>query len=336
VNFYLFTYPKLVSTRLLRIFLTMIVIMSANNIKAQSCCSGGVPISNSLGLPLSGKGSFQLSLGYDLNVLNTLMGEDVKLDDRSRRRLTHSVLTQVGYVLSSRFSVELFLSYIQQRRIIRQFGNIDRTIAEGPGDAVLLLKYRVVPGANGFNWAVGLGPKVPAGPSDRRDENDIALNADLQPGSGAWDLVTWTQLSRAFAARPSLTWSLTGSYVAKGTNPDYLGSQVYQFGNELVVMAGLADRFLVNRFLWGGAIQTIFRHASQDKNNGEETPGTGGRWVFLRPSISIYPLKNTTFTAGASFPLYSWLRDTQLTPTVRYNASLYVEIPERPPAFIQH
>lgn len=313
--------------RITKMMLAAVILAYSNNNYSQSCCSGGVPISNNLGLPLSDAKTFQFSLSYDLNILNTLKEGNEKLNDDSRRRLTHSVLFQSGYIINSRWSAELFMSYIRQERIINQFGNRNRTTAEGLGDAVVLLKYKLISG-NGkkLNWIIGAGPKIPIGSSDRKDNNDIALNADLQPGSGAWDIITWTQLAKNFDERPSLTWSATGTFSIKGKNRNYLGSQVYQFGDELILIGGLADQFVTGSLLWGASLQTIYRYAYQDENNGEKTPGTGGRWIFIRPGFTMKPGKASAINISASVPAYSWLRDAQLTPTIRYNVSFYFEI----------
>lgn len=307
--------------------LVVVILTYGNNNYSQSCCSGGVPISNNLGLPVTEKKTIQLSLSYDLNILNTLKEGNEKLDDDSRRRLTHSVLFQSGYVFSRRWSAEIFMSYIRQERIVNQFGNRNRTTAEGLGDAVLLLKYKLISGSiKKENWLIGAGSKIPTGSSDRKDKNDIALNADLQPGSGAWDIISWTQFSKNLTIRPSLTWSATGTFSKKGKNRNYLGSQVYQFGDELILIGGLSDQFVTGSLLWGASLQTIFRYARQDENDGEKTPGTGGRWIFVRPGFTIKPGKTSAINVSVNAPAYSWLRDVQLTPTIRYNVSFYFEV----------
>lgn len=307
--------------------LAAVILTYYNNSFSQSCCSGGVPISNSLGLPLSDAKTIQFFVSYDLNILNTLKEGSVNLDDDSRRRLTHSILFQNGYIINKKWSAELFMSYIRQERIIDQFGNRSRTTAEGLGDAVVLLKYKLISGNDKkLNWLIGAGPKLPTGPSDRKNKNDIALNADLQPGSGSWDIITWTQISKNSKARPSLTYSGTASFSLKGKNKNYLGSQVYQFGDELIAIAGVTDQFVTRTFLWGASLQTIYRYAFQDENNGEKTPGTGGQWIFIRPGITIKPGRASAINISVSVPVYSWVKDTQLTPTVRYNTGFYFEI----------
>lgn len=304
------------------------------NAHSQSCCSGGVPISNNLGLPVADNKTIQIAVSYDLNILNTLKDGSTKLNDDARRRLTHSILFQSGYVISKKWSTELFLSWIRQERIINQFGNTSKTTAQGFGDAVILVKYKLLSNnTKRINWLIGAGPKIPTGPSDRRDKNEIALNADLQPGSGSWDVITWTQISKNSKARPSLTYSGTSSFSLKGKNKNYLGSQVYQFGNELIAIAGIADQFVTRKFLWGASLQTMYRYAFQDKNDGEQTPGTGGQWIFIRPGLTVKPGKTFAINVSASIPAYSWVRDTQLTPTVRYNTGFYYEIPGKKSLF---
>lgn len=90
---------------------------------AQTCCSGGVPLSSNLGLPPSDGNTIQFNLSYDLNTLSTLKAGAEELDDDSRRRQTHSVLFQMGYSLSDRFAVDVFFSWVLQTRQINQFGN---------------------------------------------------------------------------------------------------------------------------------------------------------------------------------------------------------------------
>ena len=70
---------------------------------SQTCCSGGIPLSNSIGLPVSGKGSFLVGLNYDYNYLNTLKSGKEVLDDSARERTTNSLLFNLGYTITRDF-----------------------------------------------------------------------------------------------------------------------------------------------------------------------------------------------------------------------------------------
>jgi len=68
---------------------------------AQTCCSGGIPLSNSVGLAVLEKGTAQIGINYDYNNLNTLNSGSEKLDDNARLRITHSVLVNFNYAIAA-------------------------------------------------------------------------------------------------------------------------------------------------------------------------------------------------------------------------------------------
>ncbi|MEL6925280.1 MAG: hypothetical protein AAFO94_14635, partial [Bacteroidota bacterium] len=247
--------------------LILIFFIVANNMFAQTCCSGGVPVSSNLGLPASDAGALQFSLSYDLNVLKTLKAGTEVLDDQSRNRTTHSVLLELGYAFNQRFSIDGFFSFVRQERTIRQFGNRNFTASQGPGDAVLLFKYRILDLNDHATQLTGaLGIKAPLGPADLRDsETGIILNADLQPGSGAWDGLLWAQLNHIMSFRPSMSMVVTSTYATKGKNNSYFGSQVYQFGNEWQLSFGVSDRITSGALLFDPALLFRYRTVAPDR-----------------------------------------------------------------------
>lgn len=174
----------------IRTFVFILVFIISQGVISQTCCSGGIPLSNNLGLSNEGKGSLQLGLNYDFNNLNTLNSGSDKLDDDSRKRITHSALLNFGYSISNRLSFETLFTWVNQRRAINQFGNTDLQQTTGIGDAVVLIKYDF-PKTLGEKsiLALGAGAKVPLGSFDEVDNSGITYIADLQPGSGAWDFI---------------------------------------------------------------------------------------------------------------------------------------------------
>jgi hypothetical protein len=172
---------------------------------------------------------------------------------------------------------------------------------------------------------VGIGVKVPTGASDLSFEG-IPLNADLQPGSGAWDALFWSNYTNTFGFRQTLTFSATAIYRATGVNDDYLGSQEYEFGNEWQMIAGIADRFSLGSILIDPSIRFRYRKAGEDINTGFKLPNTGGEWVFINPGVSIPIKPNLSWQINAELPIYSKVDGTQLTPTYRINTGFYWNI----------
>ncbi|SDL73542.1 hypothetical protein SAMN04488514_102523 [Kriegella aquimaris] len=302
----------------------MLLLCYGEPLWSQTCCSGGVPLSNNLGLPNEGKGSLHIGLNYDYNNLNTLNAGVEKLDDDSRLRVTNSILLNLGYAISDRVSFESLFTWVNQKRIISQFGNENLTTTKGIGDAVFLIKY-AIPDILGTNSVlnVGLGTKVPLGKSDLTTAEGFQLIADLQPGSGAWDVLGWSSVSKGLSVRPSATISASLTYRLTGKNTSYLSdSSSYEFGNVFQANVGYTDQFLLFNTIFSPGLIFKYRKASFDKIDGSRLPNTGGEWIFIRPELSALLTPSITISSRLELPLYSYVDGTQLTPTLRFTAGI--------------
>ena len=301
-----------------------IVLLSLSLSIGQSCCSGGVPLSNNLGMPAGKQGLIQLTLSYDYNNLNTLKAGWEQLDDDSRERLTHSFLLNWGVNLSKKLSVEGILSFIQQERRITQLVGSDIARTRGLGDAVFLVNYSLFSSQDqSKNLRLALGFKAPLGDFNQRSPLGPVYNAELQPGSGSWDGILWTQWASAFSFRPSLTYHVTLAYSTKGRNDAYLGDQLYQFGNEIQLSSGLADRIFLGKKILDPALSLRYRNASVDRFNEAVLPATGGQWIFLEPSIAWWLNPNFSVNLKSSSPVMAFVEDTQFSPTFRFTLGIF-------------
>lgn len=311
---------KIIST-----FLVLIFLCSSYIGYAQTCCSGGVPVSGNLGMPLSNAKTLQFNLSYDYNNLNTLKSNRIVLDDNSRKRTTHSILFETGYSFNERFSADVFFSYVRQERLINNNNNEDFTYTQGVGDVVVLLKYLLVKGGKDkSNIVVGGGVKLPVGVSDKlNSQNGLPLNADLQPGSGAFDFIGWGAWSKPTQFRPSMSYFSTVIFSYKGINNSYLGENSYQFGRELSWSVGIGDQLFLASQIVEPSIQVRYRSAQADLFNSDELPSTGGDWLFVTPGISFWPNPNFAIEANIELPLVARVEGTQVTPTRRFNIGFY-------------
>lgn len=304
-------------------------------LSAQTCCSGGVPLSNNLGLPNEGKGVFIVGVNYDYNNLNTLNAGTEKLDDDSRQRITNSVLINLGYSLTDRLSVEALFSWVNQTRTITQFGNENFTETSGIGDGIFLIKYAIPDLLGSFSVInYGLGAKAPLGKSDFTTENGIQLTADLQPGSGAWDGLGWISVSKGLNFRPSGTISGSLTYRMPGKNTSYLNNTAtYQFGNELQANLGYTDQVIIFNSLVNPGLVFKYRNVLADKFNDQEIPNTGGEWIFVRPEVTVLLGQQLNLNTRVELPVYSFVEGTQLTPTIRITVGISYQFNNREDAF---
>lgn len=306
----------------------MITSLTYLNMSSQTCCSGGIPLSNSIGLPTSSKGTVLLGLSYDYNYLNTLKSGNDRLDDSARQRITQSALFNIGYTITTNLSVEGLFTYVKQERIISQFGNINKDGSNGIGDGVLLFKYNFSQIFKQNNLLrLGLGTKMPIGATDKKSEQGILLNPDLQPGSGAWDLIGWFFYSQTFSFRPSGTFAATAVYRYTGTNNNFLnGATTYRFGTEFQGFINYTDQFLVGKNLMSPGLSVSYRNANKDEIGGSLLDNTGGAWVNLIPSLNIEIIEDFNFLIKFEIPIYSFVDGTQLTPTFRITTGLFYSI----------
>ena len=288
-------------------------------LSSQTCCSGGVPIASNLGFPSAEKKVLQISFNLDYNKLTSLYTNGERLDDHLRKRTTYSYLIRANYTITNRLAVEGFFSFVRQRRKI--YGNLGEEFREssfGIGDPVLLLMYKVV--ELPFKLRVGAGPQIPLGATDKRNSRGLFLVEDLQPGSGAWDLILFSSLEYTLPARPSLTFYSNYIHSFTGNNPTSRGGNFnYEFGNDVQLIAGMGDQFLLFNNIVTPGIAIRYRTAKNDLINSFESPGTGGDWLFLKASTGFAISKKSSINVSVEAPLYTRVNDTQLSPTVIMN-----------------
>lgn len=301
------------------------------NLKSQTCCSGGVPLGNSLGTGTAEQRSLQVLATYDHNFINDFVDISTLIDDDSRSRTTQSSIIELNYGISRRFSVAAVIPYIRQTRNIKGFnGSENVTTTNGIGDPMLLIKYQIIKSSfsSDIEWVAGIGPKIPLGWTDHTNDLGLTLAADLQSGSGSWDGLVYSYLRRNKLFTPNLSFLGQTVYRYTGTNFNYNETQAYRFGNEFQASLGLSYNLFAR---W--PIQTFghirYRHQTEDFIDGFVFPGSGGEWIYLIPGINVSFTPNTSIGISGDFPIYRKLKGTQLTTSRKFSVALYLNIPTK-------
>ncbi|MFC0263736.1 transporter [Fontibacter flavus] len=318
---------KVVTALLLTLFLAAIPNFTAYS---QACCSGGVPVGGTLGLGTADARSIQILTTYDNNIIHDLMDRRTLLEDETRERQTRSIITEINYGISDNWAVTAFIPYVrQERRILGFQGASEFTKAEGLGDIILLLKYRVLNPEEypEWHWVLGGGPKIPTGRSDLKNPNGLTMVADMQPGSGSLDGFLWTYLQKSKIFNdPNLSVLSVVTFRKSGANNSYNEVQRYQFGDDFQFNLGLNYNLFIQ---WPIDIFLFTRYRSQtvDLIDANVFPGSGGKWIYAIPGFNLNLNPNTAIRAAVELPIYRDLLGTQLTTTYRYTLSLFVNIP---------
>ncbi|MBN4062141.1 hypothetical protein JYU20_02965 [Bacteroidales bacterium AH-315-I05] len=312
----------------------LILLLSSNTaLFGQACCSGGVPISSNLGLSSGQKQSWQFLLTYDFNSMNDLIDNSSLLVDDTRRRATHSNLFEVNYGLTEKITLTGMVSIIRQERTIKTISEKkDFTYTQGLGDGAILLKYQL--SSNDVDaksqLLVGAGPKIPIGRTNFKNNIGLSLPADMQPGSGAWDVILWSYFSRAGFIWPNFSLTATSIYRYTGTNRHYNETQFYRFGNEFQFNLGFNNRFVVGTMLMDAMLVFRYRNQTADLVDEEKFPSSGGQWVYVVPGININFSPDFSLRLSGDIPIYRKLDGTQLTTSYKTTAAIYYTFSRKP------
>ena len=293
-------------------------------VSGQGCCSGGAPISANLGFGTAPQRTFQAALNFDLNHLNRLKDGDRLLTGNNRTRDTYSILLNLGYTFIPRFSLDITLvPYVRQVRVV-EFNNTisDHTIVEGIGDMVILPKFLVTSPANSNNQLqLAIGAKLPTGHSSIK-VNSIEANPDLQPGSGSWDVLFWSNYYHSFKSRPSLGLTSTLNFRLTGPNEQYLETHIYEFGDDFHWLNTISDQFVLNRLILTPSVGVRYRFISSTEIDLNLLDNSGGNWVTTVLGLALQLYQLPTFTILAELPIYSNVEGIQLSTSYRLSIGI--------------
>ncbi len=308
------------------------LLLSSNFLFSQACCSGGTPLSSNLGIQGLDDKQLEFQLSYDYNTQRALVSGSQKLDDDRRDRNTHSVLLRMSYAFAPKFSLTGVFSFIRQEEVIDNIaGGQTTTFAQGIGDAVALLQYRLMNSPKASVVLAG-GLTIPIGSTERLDPvtKITPLHPDMQPGQGAWDQLVGANTVIYNVLKQGLSWTSVLTYRLTSPASRFNGAQEYEFGNEFQLITGFADSYFIGLWVVDPSILFRYRSTAIDKVNGVNSANTGGNWLHLMPGIDIHLNQNLGVGITGEIPLYRDLRGTQLTTSSRIRINLrYTIVPNQ-------
>ncbi|WP_395078885.1 hypothetical protein [Gracilimonas sp.] len=291
----------------------------------QTCSCAGAPLVNSQSLGAVEKGNLVIGLTTDFNNIDQLYTGSKELKNRSSKRETFTTLVEANYGLSSRITLSGTFSYVQKTRTtgLQNSSNSQELETTGIGDALVMLKYSLIKPSlwKPYQLMAGGGMKIPFATNSLK-ANGLALNADMQPGTGSWDGVGWMLFSYTVRSLDLNVYTMN-SY--KRTTPASRFSQddEYKFGNEFNSMLGILKPAFDS---FSYSLQLKFRTAEADQRNGSKMPSTGGEWLNIVPGIGYSFTDRLSMQVSGEVPLYQNVNGTQPTTTYIVRASMFFSL----------
>lgn len=297
--------------------------LSTIQVEAQTCCTGGVPLTGAINLDAN-SGGVRFGLTYDINQLSDFIQGDRTLDNTFLKRETRSILGQIDFRITDSLSVSVLIPYSQLTERNTNTGGIFE--ANGLSDISVWTNYLLY-NSKQTTVSVSAGIKLPTGETNIKDEDGIFdLPLSLQPGTGSVDFMIASALKSAFRFRPSLIYSFSGIYKINTTGKRYAAHSEYKYSNEIDLYAGLSEEVLFLNQLLTPQLQVRINNFSQHQISGNPNPNTGGTWVFLGTGLawSLTPQFNLNFRG--QWPLHRSVTGFQLTTTNRYLISAFFSL----------
>lgn len=295
----------------------------------QTCSCAGAPLISSQSISSASKGNLLLGVTYEYKDISNIYSGSEELNNRTVERNTRSTLLELNYGISDRLTLSATTTYVQKLRRtgLQNPGNEQTTTTSGLGDGLVMLKYVLHKNTmrEQYQLAVGGGAKIPFGNSSLT-QNGLALNADMQPGTGAWDGVLWSYFSKTFAPATTLNLFAFGTFRLTGENERFGSNDIYRFGNEFVSTIG-ATNDLVGNLSYIMMVQ--YRSTSSDQRNGEKLPNTGGNWINLKPALSYQMTNQISLRVSGELPVYQHLNGVQPTTAFTLSGSVFYNFSNR-------
>lgn len=306
-----------------------LLVAGVGSLMGQTCSCAGAPLISSQSISSAAKGNLLLGVTYQYNDISNLYAGSAQLENKTVTRNTQSTLLEVNYGITKRLTFSGTATFVQKFRKsgLQNPGSEETLTTRGIGDGLFMLKYVLHQNTirEQYQLALGGGIKVPFGRSDLT-QNSLPLNADMQPGTGAWDGVAWSYLSKTFAPATTVNLFWYNSFRLTGANDRFGVNDEYEFGNELVSTVGITNKIIDDL----SYILTLrYRSVATDQRNNNPLPNTGGKWIKLKPALGYGLTDKVSLRVSGQIPVYQQLNGTQPTTAFTLSGSIFYNFGNR-------
>ena len=246
---------------MLQKFIILILTFWCNHLIAQTCCSAGAPLSNTVTIDNTDQ-LLSFTLGYEYKGINLLVDNNRRLENDPRSRSGQNVSFKTDYSLNDRWALSLSIPLIIQARIT----NSEEQSSSGLGDINLIGQYKLVQAKNLDIFLAG-GVEFPTGKTAHTSISSIFLSPDMQSGSGTFDLLAGGSLIYDNKFSHAFLTTVEFLYKRNGTNENFAGTDNFQgrrfgFGHETLATIGLSYQLIHRLGLITPDLTLKYRHST--------------------------------------------------------------------------
>ena len=180
----------------------------------------------------------------------------------------------------------------------------------GLGDLTAFGQYRFYRSADqATHLALLLGMQVPTGKTDERTRAGPKFEAELQPGSGAWNGIVGLAATRLSGA-VSIDANILYTYTTEGTQDTELGD-IFDYNLALgYALSGSGHRVPGHRhghrgFAVDGVLELNGAWRTKDRISGYDNRNSGGTLIYLSPGLRLTTPFGVSLALLFGYPLVS-------------------------------
>lgn len=295
--------------------LTLMLLLLLPGLAGAQCCSAGNPLSTDADYQSQGAHRLKVAITGKTSASSGYYKQDALYDVGSvdRASFHYSELT-LGYGITHRLSARVDAGYFFDKTEAYKNPAAKNLVGSGLGDLSVQMRYLIYKNfIHKWELSGGAGIKLPVGVFDQEVDR-VKLPIQLQPSSGSFKY--FGNLFFIHTPHPGFSWyALVSAQVAQriqSVNFDYRYGEVY------MLSAGVNQRiapWLSAAMQLRGELRTRLH-----RENHIEVATSGGRMVYITPSVSVSLPARLFLTASVNVPLYRYHNGVQLAH--RYLAAI--------------
>ncbi len=302
--------------------------MTPFSVHAQTCCTGGPPLTGSLNLRAIHSGGWGISLTYDDNKIEDYVLDDELISENIIKRYSRTMIAQIDYGITKYLTGTILIPYIWMGQSTQGFNGTVEGSSSGIGDILFMTQYgKLLENQNSIIFSGGI--KLPIGETQNTTESGRIFPTTLQPGTGSIDFFTSLQYQTSFKFRRSFRFTQTFNIRINSVSKNFAFHNTYRFGHVFQAFSGFSDQFVIAKVLNTPSLTFRYRYSGMDILEGFPNVNTGGHWVSIAPGWAVNITQNILIGMNAEFPIYRNLNGLQITTTRKLIATLQFLIPKK-------
>jgi len=217
-----------------------------------------------------------------------------------------SASASLAYGLSDKFDIGVRIPWVLRDNI--REGEIEdgeaqahaHGDAQGIGDLVVLANYQLY-SANGFDWALQGGVKMPTGETSESDRRE-RLETEFQAGSGSWDFLVGGSLGTSIGAL-GLHASVLYSATTEGSQDTEIGDAL-QYNLAMLFNPATGHDHgrhqhssVLDEIRWELMLELNGEQRWKNNVSGRSEANSGGNVIYLSPGVRVSCAKFSAFVS---------------------------------------